>query len=157
MAVQHVCAFKINGRKDIPEWSSLCLLTWRYELPSVARTTPISNKFSWSQWCSSHWSSIVSISNKSSIDKKKQKKKKKKKTEKNQNEAIWYHVLYYELRHNIYYKTAMRPVKTQISLCSPIRVFAWHSVGSQGVAKILICLRLCVGWSESSLGAYAIM
>ena len=47
---------------------------------------------------------------------------------------------------------------------SLIRVFAEHSVGGQGsksvfklTAKTLISLRGCTGWSESSLGAHAIL
>ena len=39
--------------------SLLRLLTWRYNQPSFVRTTPVSNYFSWSQTCSSHWSSTV--------------------------------------------------------------------------------------------------
>ena len=39
--------------------SLLCLLSWRYDKHSLARSTPVSNIFSWSQRCSSHRSSAV--------------------------------------------------------------------------------------------------
>ena len=44
----------LNARKII-----FNRLHWRYELPLAVRTTPISNKFSWSQKRSSYWSSTV--------------------------------------------------------------------------------------------------
>ena len=40
--------------------SLLSLLIWCYNQPSLAWTSPVSNYFSWSQRCSSHWSSTVS-------------------------------------------------------------------------------------------------
>ena len=45
--------------KKIEKISLLCLLTWRYDQHSLARTTPVSNIFSWVQRCSRHWSSTV--------------------------------------------------------------------------------------------------
>ena len=54
---QHTFMFK-----KIKKISLLTFLTWRYNQPSLARTTPLSNKFSWSQRCSSHWSSTVYVS-----------------------------------------------------------------------------------------------
>ena len=33
---------------------AICFLNWCHDKPSVARTTHVSNKFSWSQRCSSH-------------------------------------------------------------------------------------------------------
>ena len=45
--------------KKIEKISILSLLTWRYDQPSLARTTPVSNWFSWSHRCSSHRSSTV--------------------------------------------------------------------------------------------------
>ena len=39
--------------------SLLSLLTWRYYQLSLAQTTLVSNQFSWSQRCLSHWSSTV--------------------------------------------------------------------------------------------------
>ena len=50
--------------KKIEKISLLCLLTWRYDLHSLARTTPVSNIFSWFPRCSSHWSSTVYNCNK---------------------------------------------------------------------------------------------
>ena len=47
--------------EKIENISPLCLLTWRYDNHSLARTTPISNIFSWSERCSSHWSSAVYV------------------------------------------------------------------------------------------------
>ena len=44
--------------KKIGKISRFCLLIRRYE-HSLARTIPVSNIFSWSQRCSSHWSSTV--------------------------------------------------------------------------------------------------
>ena len=38
---------------------SVLNLTWRYNQPSLAWTTPVSNSFSRSHNCSSHWSSTV--------------------------------------------------------------------------------------------------
>ena len=45
--------------REIEKIYLLCFLTWRYEQHSLARTSPISNIFSWFQRCSSHWSSTV--------------------------------------------------------------------------------------------------
>ena len=45
--------------KKIETISILCLPTSSYDEHSLARTTPVSNIFSWSQRCSSHWSSTV--------------------------------------------------------------------------------------------------
>ena len=39
--------------------SVLCLLMWRYDKYSLARTSPVSNLISWFQKCKSHWSSTV--------------------------------------------------------------------------------------------------
>ena len=39
--------------------SLLCLLTWQCDQHSLARTSPVSNIFSWFQGCSSHCSSTV--------------------------------------------------------------------------------------------------
>ena len=47
--------------KKIEKISLLRLLTWCYKYHSLARTTPVSNIFPWSQRCSSHWSSTVHI------------------------------------------------------------------------------------------------
>ena len=38
---------------------AICFLNWCHDLPSVARTTYVSNKFPWFQRCSSHWGSTV--------------------------------------------------------------------------------------------------
>ena len=50
------CTFML---KKIEKMSLLCLLTLLYNKPSMPRTTPVSNIFSWFQRCSSHWSSTV--------------------------------------------------------------------------------------------------
>ena len=42
----------VRANKKIP---LLCLLIWRYDQNSLARSTPVSNIFSWFQRCSSHW------------------------------------------------------------------------------------------------------
>ena len=55
----------------------------------------------------------------------------------------------------------VRPTKTQISLCvrSLIRIFVvrmkklYPLLSNSGIVRILIRLRICAGWSESSLGA----
>ena len=47
--------------KEIEKLFLLCHRTWRYNQPSLARTIPVSNLFSWSQRCSSHRSSTVFI------------------------------------------------------------------------------------------------
>ena len=48
--------FMLKKMEKIP---LLCLLIWRDDQPSLARTTPVSNIFSWFHRCSSHWSSTV--------------------------------------------------------------------------------------------------
>ena len=48
--------------EKIEKIAILSLLTWRCNQPSLARTTPVSNIFSWSRRCSSHWSSTVHVS-----------------------------------------------------------------------------------------------
>ena len=45
--------------KRYPLVIAICFLTWHPTLPSVAQTTHISNKFSCSHRCLSHWSSTV--------------------------------------------------------------------------------------------------
>ena len=45
--------------KKIEKISLLHPLTWRYDLHPLAQTIPVSKIFSWSQRCSSHWSSTV--------------------------------------------------------------------------------------------------
>ena len=78
-----------------------------------------------------------------------------------------------EPHHDKTNKMTVRPAKTLISLGkdsdqprrppSPIRVFAVHSMGSQGPSLSsfgqwrLIRLGRCPGWSESSLAAHAIL
>ena len=49
--------------KKIEKISLLCLLTWRCDELSLARTTPVSNMFSWFPRCSNHWSTTVPFSN----------------------------------------------------------------------------------------------
>ena len=48
--------FILRKIENISLW---CFLIWRHDLNSLARTTSVSNIFSWFQRCSSHWSSTV--------------------------------------------------------------------------------------------------
>ena len=45
----------------LPRIIVICFLTWHHCLISVARTTHVSNKFPWSQWCSRNWNSTVGV------------------------------------------------------------------------------------------------
>ena len=53
--------------KIIEKISLICLLTWRYDYHSLARTTHVSNIFSWFQRYLSHWSLAVYCGNNNKI------------------------------------------------------------------------------------------